>query len=213
MGASLFSLYTFAIAAAIAVSTPGMAPQLLIAAPTPAEAFVSPPQPSFEQLSRDLSAAIVEAMPEIAGPQDMPVRVRIPSIKLDSPIENMGINAKGEMDVPDGATNNVGWYKDGTVPGFTGSSVFDAHVYAAFAKLRYVKVGDEIFVTTAGGKTLRFVVSDSRVYKLNELTSDMLFAQKDAKRLNLITCAGKFVKAIDTYDKRLVVYAIFTGEI
>src|SRR5947208_1526342 len=40
-----------------------------------------------------------------------PARLIIPSIGLDDSVLEVGLNAKGEMDVPDGKTKNVGWYK------------------------------------------------------------------------------------------------------
>src|ERR1700733_213403 len=43
----------------------------------------------------------------------VPVRLVIPSIKLDSTVEGLGVNDKGEMAVPDGRTNLVGWYSGG----------------------------------------------------------------------------------------------------
>ncbi len=135
-----------------------------------------------------------------------PVRLIIPSIGLSAPVQSVGINDKGEMEVPDGSLPDVGWYKHGTIPGNVGSAVIDAHVYAAFEKLRYVKVGSEVIVENANGERLTFVVNDSRVYQLGELTSGMLFGRKDARRLNLITCAGEQTADGSTYTHRLVVY-------
>jgi sortase A len=147
---------------------------------------------------------VVEAKPVLP---ENPVRLHIPSISLSSEVDALGINSKGEMEVPDGSTNKVGWYKDGTIPGEVGSAVLDAHVYAAFKKLKYVNLNDDIYVETTSGKQLHFKVTDSRVYKLGELTPDYLFNRKDAKRLNLITCAGTYSKKLGTYTHRLVVYA------
>jgi sortase (surface protein transpeptidase) len=141
-----------------------------------------------------------------------PKRLVIPSLKLDVPIQAVGVNAKGEMAVPSGNSGAVGWYKNGTMPGNVGSAVLDAHVFAVFEDLKYLKIGSDIFVTTEGGTKLRFSVVDSRIYTLPELTSDMLFNRKDARRLNLITCAGTYIPSLGTYDHRLVVYAIFQDE-
>lgn len=135
-----------------------------------------------------------------------PVRLIIPSIGLNAQVESVGINSQGEMEVPSGDSPNVGWYKHGTIPGNVGSAVVDAHVYAAFEKLRYLKVGSEVIVENANGERLTFVVNDSRVYKLGELTSGMLFGKRDARRLNLITCAGQPTADGSTYTHRLVVY-------
>ncbi len=135
-----------------------------------------------------------------------PVRLIIPSIGLSAPVDPVGINDKGEMAVPDGNTNYVGWYKSGTIPGNVGSAVIAAHVYAAFEDLRNLKVGSELIVENANGERLKFVVNDSRVYQLGELTSGMLFGKRDARRLNLITCAGEQTPDGSTYTHRLVVY-------
>jgi sortase A len=173
--------------------------------------FVTSIGASFLPLTRHLGPEFVNAaawypLKEIAQYTVAPSHVSIPSIGLDSPIEALGVNAKGEMDVPDGKTSAVGWYQDGTVPGNVGSAVFDAHVFAAFSKLSAIKPGSDIYVTE-GTKTLHFVVAEARTYPLSALTPRVLFAQHDARRLNLITCAGTYVPALGTYDQRLVVYA------
>ncbi len=203
MGTSAFSLLSLAVALAIAaVSTPAVAatraPQVPNTASTP-----------FTQM---LTAAYNAVAPSKPTTADMPVRVIAPSIGLDAPIQNMGLNAKGELDVPDGSTGYVGWYRDGVVPGFVGSAVFDAHVFAAFQDLRHVPVGGDIYVVTAAGRTLHFVVQDSLVYKLGDLSPHTLFGTRDAKRLNLITCAGQPTSDGSTYTHRLVVFATMVEE-
>ncbi len=140
-----------------------------------------------------------------------PVRVSIPSISLNSPVVGVGQNEKGEMDVPGGKTNNVGWYKYGTVPGNPGSAVLDAHVFAAFSELKYVKKGSDIYVTTADGMKLHFVVSHVQTYALSDLSPETLFAPSGERLLNLITCAGSPTADGSTYTHRLVVYTKFVG--
>jgi LPXTG-site transpeptidase (sortase) family protein len=125
---------------------------------------------------------------------------------MDAPIVPVGVNAKGEMAVPNGSTNNVGWYAAGVTPGNTGAAVLDAHVFAAFSSLRNVKVGDSVYVKTSSGQTLRFVVTRTRTSLLSDLTPSMLFEQTDERHLNLITCAGKLTPDHSTYDHRLIVY-------
>jgi sortase A len=136
----------------------------------------------------------------------VPTRIIVPSIGLDAPIQDVGLNARGEMDVPAGTTNNVGWYQFGTVPGQIGSAVLDAHVFAAFSKLKYLKTGSMITIETSDGKTLEFKVTDSEVYKLTDVPLQLLFSRNDTRRLNLITCAGNLVPDRSTYDHRLIVY-------
>ncbi len=137
-----------------------------------------------------------------------PVRVSIPSIGLNDPIERMGVLSNGELNVPNGSTDNVGWYAAGTRPGQMGSAVLDAHVFAAFSNLKYVKPGDSIYITDVDGTVLHFVVQISEVFKLANLTSNYLFNRDDARRLTLITCAGHLTPDHSTYDHRLVVSAV-----
>lgn len=142
---------------------------------------------------------------------DYPVRMTIPSLSIDSDVQSLGANSKGEMDVPSGKSTNVGWYKYGTVPGMVGSAVFDAHVFAAFKNLKDIASGSDVYVTMASGLKLHFIVSDATTYSLADLTPNMLFGLRDDKRLNLITCAGALTPDRSTYDHRLVVYTTFAG--
>lgn len=137
--------------------------------------------------------------------------LRIPSIKFKSLVIPVGLNAKGEMDVPDGESNNVGWYKYGPEPGEVGSAVLDAHVYAAFENLKDVAVGDSIYVTNADGDELHFVVEETTTTRLEETSAARLFERTDKARLNLITCAGTYIASKGTYDHRLIVYAVLVA--
>jgi LPXTG-site transpeptidase (sortase) family protein len=143
---------------------------------------------------------------EQRGPST-PARLNIPSIQLDSPIQPMGLDKYGRMDVP---TNRktTGWYSKGTIPGNKGSAVLDAHVFAAFKNLHKLKVGDEIFVTDKENAQRKFVVQETKYYSLDKLSPEELFNKKDARRLTLITCAGKKTGDERGYDERLVVYAV-----
>lgn len=136
-----------------------------------------------------------------------PTRLIIPSIGLDVHVEHLGVNAKGEMDVPDGGTDNVGWYRKGTIPGKVGSAVIAAHVFAAFSELNQLSAGSDIYIVTEKNERLHFVVQDAKEYALADVSPAHLFNRKDARRLNLITCAGQFIPSMDTYSRRLIVYA------
>ncbi len=178
--------------------------------------------PKVPETSVAYAAEVEEQAPDIPAPQelvsqltrgnDYPVEVIIPSINLDTKVIDLGVNSKGEMDVPDGKTNNVGWYRDGTIPGNVGSAVLDAHVFAAFKNLRHVKVGDDVYVRTKSGKYLHFRIESSLVYPTAKVPVQTLFNRSDKPRLNLITCAGKFIKSMGTYDHRLVDYAVLVDE-
>jgi sortase A len=186
-----------------------------------AQSATTPEVPETSVAQAETSAPTAHT-PQIPDPRELlrlltkseryPVALSIPSIRLNVPVINVGINSKGEMDVPDGRTKNVGWYERGTIPGDMGSAVFDAHIYAAFKNLRYVKVGDDIYVTTKTGEIRHFRVESSIVYKLEQVPADRLFNADDDRHLNLITCAGKYVASRGTYDHRLIVYAVLVDE-
>ncbi len=137
-----------------------------------------------------------------------PLRVRVPKIGLNSPIQNMGLTSSGDLDVPDGSTKKIGWYAAGTKPGEVGSAVFDAHVFAAFKQLRYALPGTDVYVDMSNGETLHFKIEESTVYPLANVPADQLFNRDDKPRLNLITCAGNLTADRTTYDHRLIAYAV-----
>ncbi len=173
------------------------------ALPAPAAAAVQVP------VAPDKPALEAETSPvkKIAVAKQAPVRLSIPAIELNNPIVPMGIDKKGDLDVPSGDTNNVGWYAKGTMPGSVGSAVMDAHVFAAFSRLHEVGAGDDIYVVMADGSRLRFVVERTQVYRLEDLSSNELFNARGGRYLHLITCAGELTDDKSTYTHRLVVYA------
>lgn len=190
MGKSLvaLSIVVFCLAFAAAKESTGAAPPPL------------PPETGASEVVEEIKTEVKNMLP------DYPVQVVIPDIKLNAWIQNMGINDKGQMDVPSEKTRYVGWYQYGTVPGEDGSAVFDAHVTAAFKKLKNVGVGDHIYVITKEGAELDFVVEDTDVYPLAEVPAEQLFNRKGGKYLHLITCAGRKIKG-NAYSHRLIVYA------
>jgi len=147
-----------------------------------------------------------------AAPGDYPARLRIPTLSINAKVQNVGLGKSGAMAVPTNYTD-VGWYKLGPLPGQQGSAVMDGHVDNGFALpgvfkyLGNIKVGDEIFVDTKDGRSLRFVVTEIEAYPYKEAPTQKIFARNDRPRLNLITCQGSWVKADKTYDQRLVVFA------
>src|SRR5689334_6528127 len=111
----------------------------LIAPVVTAQETPEPAVPNTAVVQNTLQATVVA--PERTHADKVPVRVIIPSIGLNAPIEQMGLTSSGALDVPSGKTNNVGWYAAGTLPGEVGSAVLDAHVFAALKNLKYVEPG------------------------------------------------------------------------
>jgi sortase A len=159
----------------------------------------------------NFAAAPIAHAQEISGVA-YPAELVIPSIGLAAPIQGVGTTSNGEMGVPNGTTNKVGWYEYGTVPGNIGSAVIDAHVFAAFANLKYLKPGSDIYVITQEGSILHFVTSRAQTYRNANVPLETLFNQSDGRYLNLITCAGRLTPDHSTYNSRLVVYAQLSAD-
>ena len=147
-----------------------------------------------------------------AVPAIHPLQVEIPSIKAKSPIVDVGVTDKGNLDVPNNFVQ-VGWYKYGSLPGAQGSSVLDAHVDnggkvpGPFKNLRNAKVGDDIFVTLDNGNKVHYVITSLAVYDYKKFPSNLVFQNTNDSLLKLITCHGIFLSKEKTYSKRLVVTA------
>ncbi|MEX2010264.1 MAG: class F sortase [Parcubacteria group bacterium] len=140
-----------------------------------------------------------------------PVRLDIPKLEVEAPMQYMGINAKGNMEDPNNFTD-VGWYKLGTIPGNTGSAVMAGHqdngygLNGVFKYLHTLKIGDDVYVVNGEGKKLHYRVVETAVYPWNAGPLERIFNAKDGKYLNLITCSGVWSKVAGSNDKRLVVY-------
>lgn len=145
-------------------------------------------------------------------PGMLPSRLSIPALGIDANVQHVGLTKSGDMGVPSNFTDTA-WYQYGPVPGQWGSAVIDGHVDnglslpGVFHRLGELKAGDDIYVETAGGDRLRFVVREVASYPYDQVPVEIVFGKKDAARLNLITCAGSWLKSSKTYDQRLVVYA------
>jgi LPXTG-site transpeptidase (sortase) family protein len=146
----------------------------------------------------------------IVAPAAAPTRLLVPSIKVDAPVEPVGLDAQGRMATPSLA-GNVAWYRLGSSPGDVGDAVMAGHLDwtsgpAVFWYLSKVRKGDEITVERADGTRIKFVADATRSVPYDSST-DALFTRDGAPSLTLITCAGAWDRQRGTYLQRLVVHA------
>jgi sortase (surface protein transpeptidase) len=86
-----------------------------------------------------------------------PVRLIIPSLKIVTMSESVGMDQQGRMDVPKDVVN-VAWYQLGVKPGEVGNAVFAGHYDkpdgspAVFYDLNQLQSGDELIVEDEDGK-------------------------------------------------------------
>ena len=147
----------------------------------------------------------------ITGQVGLPKRLKIPSIKVDAPVEYVGLTSDGAMDVPKGAVN-VGWFDLGRRPGENGSAVIAGHfgtinnIPQVFNNLYKLRKDDKIYIEDEKGKNIIFVVRKIQRYGKDEDSSGIFDSSDGKAHLNLITCAGVWNKVEKTFSERLVVF-------
>ena len=142
-----------------------------------------------------------------------PVRVQIPSVGVDIPVEPVGVQPSGLMELPPDI-RTAGWYKYGPDPESPfGSTVISAHVdsYAQgigpFAYLKEVPAGASVIVTTADGIDHSYTVASVQKVAKQQLPLDQVFDRTGAPRLVLITCGGQFDRDVLNYTDNLIAIA------
>ena len=156
------------------------------------------------------------ALLEAAAPLDRaPVQLAIPRIGVEAAIEAVGLLGTGVMDVPR-ALADAAWLK-GVAPGSAGNAVIAGHLDgsagqpAAFWSIARLRPGDGIVVTTADGRALQFRVTMVARYDRTSVPLVSVFGPAPAAHLNLITCAGRYLRSQGGYQERLVVYSTLVG--
>lgn len=140
----------------------------------------------------------------------LPVRLIIPKLGIDAPIESVGLAANGNMAVPS-TWESTGWYNRGPRPGDFGNAVIDGHLDsytgpAIFWHLRDLQSGDKVLVKTADGAILQFIVTGSQAFGVDSFPGQRIFGPAASPQLNLITCDGDWDSSQGQYNQRLVVF-------
>jgi len=140
-----------------------------------------------------------------------PSRLRIQSLGVDSPLEDLTMDGSGILNSPR-VYGEAGWFANGTVPGDPGPAVVAGHVDsktgpAVFYKLHELKTGDTIQVQRGAG-WLTFKVTASEHYAKAQFPSTKVYGPTPVPELRLITCGGTFDQAKHSYRDNLVVYAV-----
>lgn len=154
--------------------------------------------------------------PAVADPQ-RPARIVLPAIGIAVPVVAVGVDDRGEMEVPEDV-RTVGWYRFGPAPGApSGSAVLSGHVddrvqgRGAFFDLGKLAPGDTVEVVDAEGRTLRYRVDGVKRIPKETLPVDTLFTRDGPPHLTLVTCGGSFDRATRNYRDNVVVTAIPLG--
>ncbi len=155
-----------------------------------------------------------------AAQRPVPVLLNVPKAHIAASVIPVGFNAQGAMAAPEGANSDpvwseAFWWQYGVMPGQKGNAVIAGHLDrkdgspAIFWWLHELAVGDAVFVRTAQGTTLHFVVTAVQTFvnptggAANPVL-ERIFGPAQTANLNLITCTGDWTGA--EYNKKLVVF-------
>ncbi|MFE5541492.1 class F sortase [Streptomyces sp. NPDC056492] len=163
-------------------------------------------------------AAPANATAASALPPSVPDRIEIPDIKVDAPLETVGLDAQGVMREPDFAKpDDAAWYKDGPTPGEAGAAAIVGHMdtpqapKAVFFNLKTLKKDEKIEVHRTDGTTAVFAVDAVDTYKKDAFPTDKVYGDTHGSaQLRLITCGGDLT-ADRHWDSNVVVFAHLTA--
>ena len=152
--------------------------------------------------------------PGPATPDSTPhARLVIPRINVDAPIETLGIDADGKLQVPT-TPYSVGWYDFSARPGAGGNAVFvggaDAPDIgpAVFWNLHDVKPGNAVEIHLQNGTIYHYAVTVQHCIRLAPPPplADIL-GPTPGEVVTLITSCGTYNSSQLDYDSRLIVRA------
>ncbi|WP_339129533.1 class F sortase [Streptomyces sp. f51] len=148
-----------------------------------------------------------------------PQRVDIPSMGVQAPVVERGLDGRGAIDPPPfDQPGVVGWYASGAKPGAAGTALMVGHVDtetrpAVFYRLSTVKPGDTVRIMRDDGTVAEFTVDDVQVLPRDRFDARQAYGAHRPGRaeLRLITCGGTFDHTSGTYTANVVVSAYLTG--
>lgn len=146
--------------------------------------------------------------------RSLPVRLRIPSIGVDTAVMSLGLAPDGTVAVPPIAANApAGWYDGSPTPGELGPSVVLGHVTVGrygdgvFVRLARMRPGDRVSVTRRDGSVAVFAVDSVQTVPKSRFPTREVYGNVDHPALRLITCGGARLSGGGGYTDNVIVYA------
>lgn len=150
-----------------------------------------------------------------APARSLPASISIPSIDVSSPVNTVGLDADGRMEVPAPGPryDQAAWFRGSVTPGENGPSVIIGHVDSArngpsiFYDLGALRPGAAFTVTREDGSVLTFRVDGVRSYPKDDFPTRTVYGPTTRPELRLITCGGDFDSSARSYRDNTVVFA------
>ena len=140
-----------------------------------------------------------------------PVRLNIPTLQVDTPLQTLGQAPDRTIEVPtDYAV--AGWFAEGPRPGQAGPAVILGHLDsetgpAVFYRLAGIAPGATISVQRADGSSIGFRVTGVEHVPKTRFPTEEVYAPSLQPSLRLVTCGGRFDRTSGHYDDNVIVYA------
>src|SRR3989338_1589063 len=109
-----------------------------------------------------------------------PASLLIPVLGIETSVEHVGVNTRGNMAVPSNYVN-VAWYSPGTLPGDEGNAVMAGHLdnslglAGVFENLHRLRMGDTVVVRSIRGEARTFRVKEMTVYDAGDAPEERVF--------------------------------------
>jgi hypothetical protein len=142
-----------------------------------------------------------------------PVRITIPSIKVEAPILEVGLAKDGSVDVPPLKRHNeAGWFGAGPTPGQFGPALIVGHADtrtgpSVFHHLARLKPGQKIEVLRRDDEVAVFEVNSVENFGKTKLPIKRVYADYSRPSLRLVTCGGTWLGGRQGYSDNIVVFA------
>ena len=142
-----------------------------------------------------------------------PLRLRIPAIRVDRPLVELGRTRTGALATPPLAeADTPGWYRGSPAPGDRGPAVITGHVDsrsgpAVFWNLSTLRPGQRITVVRSDHRTALFRITRVQAFPKAAFPTDAVYAPVGYAGLRLITCGGPYDATRGGYQDNTIVFA------
>ncbi|MFD7729895.1 class F sortase [Kitasatospora phosalacinea] len=165
----------------------------------PSSAAPSPAAPSSAAPSPGAVAARVPSSP--------PVRLLVPRIGVDAPVQGVGLNPDGTVEVPPlDRPGQVGWYRGGGGPTVLLGHYDTRKGPAVFHGLPGLRPGDLVEVRQEDGGTRSYRVRELHQYAKDAFPTELVYGAAAGPQLRLVTCGGTLGRN-GHYSDNIVVFA------